>query len=188
MQRRRNRDFEISSLPGFADEWLNSCACSCVTALIGSRVSCSYGPQGKQAARCERVDGLRGQRRPRVRWGRQAIGARVGQGEQLAVGLCIRPEGESRCTSWVWGSGVRGGWDRGWWGVGVKYEDQGYIWGMARGKYPRNHSNALIAFKETKPCTIMWLSHEGSTWDLDKQDRSHPDWTHMCCSRYSLIL
>lgn len=82
-------------------------------------MSRSYGPQGKPAAQCERVDGLQGQRRPPVRWRRQAIGACVGQGEKPAVGLCIRPEREQMYVLGV-GYWVRGSWDRGWWGVGVK--------------------------------------------------------------------
>lgn len=58
---------------------------------------------------------------------------------------------------YIWGARqwVRGSWDRGWWGVRVKYEDQGYIWGMATGECPRNYNNGLTAFMETKPHSII---------------------------------
>lgn len=57
MQRRRNNGFEISSLLGFADSWLNSCAGSCVAVLIGSRMSHSSGPRGKQLQSVKREMG-----------------------------------------------------------------------------------------------------------------------------------
>lgn len=62
-----------------------------------------------------------------------------------------------------------------WWRVGVKYEDQGYIKCIIRGKHPRSYNNRLIAFKDTKPCTTEWLKEQG-LFSLKKR-RSRRDLT-----------
>lgn len=97
MQRKRNSDFEISSLLGFADECPTSCAGSCGTVLIGSRMSCRDGPQGRAAAQVGK-----GRWAPRSEEMARAMGKAGFRSMRRARGRALR---ERRCTHWVRGGG-----------------------------------------------------------------------------------